>query len=29
MSVTTNVRGLLGRKLGMTQLWDEGNRSSP
>jgi large subunit ribosomal protein L3 len=29
MSVKTNVRGLLGRKLGMTQLWDEGNRVVP
>ncbi len=24
-----NVRGLLGTKLGMTQLWDEGNRVVP
>jgi large subunit ribosomal protein L3 len=29
MSVKTNVRGLLGRKLGMTQLWDENNRVVP
>ena len=24
-----NVRGLLGTKLGMTQLWDENNRVVP
>jgi large subunit ribosomal protein L3 len=29
MSSTRNVRGLLGTKLGMTQLWDENNRVVP
>jgi large subunit ribosomal protein L3 len=29
MSVNTNVRGLLGKKLGMTQLWDGNNRLVP
>ena len=29
MSSTRNVRGLLGKKLGMTQLWDENNRVVP
>jgi large subunit ribosomal protein L3 len=29
MSNVRNVRGLLGRKLGMTQLWDENNRVVP
>ena len=29
MSMNTNVRGLLGTKLGMTQLWDENNRVVP
>ncbi len=29
MSNTRNVRGLLGTKLGMTQLWDENNRVVP
>ena len=29
MSSTRNVRGLLGTKLGMTQLWDEHNRVVP
>ena len=29
MSNTRNVRGLLGTKLGMTQLWDENNRIVP
>ncbi len=29
MSTVRNVRGLLGTKLGMTQLWDENNRVVP
>ena len=29
MSQQTNVHGLLGTKLGMTQLWDENNRVVP
>ncbi len=29
MSTLRNVRGLLGTKLGMTQLWDESNRVVP
>ena len=29
MSATRNVRGLLGRKLGMTQTWDENNAVVP
>jgi large subunit ribosomal protein L3 len=29
MSSTRNVKGLLGTKLGMTQLWDENNRVVP
>ncbi len=29
MSTTRNVRGLLGKKLGMTQVWDENNRVVP
>src|SRR5262249_50691231 len=29
MSHVRNVRGLLGTKLGMTQLWDENNRVVP
>jgi large subunit ribosomal protein L3 len=29
MSTVKNVRGLLGTKLGMTQLWDENNRVVP
>lgn len=29
MSNTRNVRGLLGTKLGMTQMWDENNRVVP
>ena len=29
MSATRNVRGLLGRKLGMTQTWDEHNAVVP
>jgi large subunit ribosomal protein L3 len=29
MSATRNVKGLLGTKLGMTQVWDEGNRVVP
>jgi large subunit ribosomal protein L3 len=28
-TVTRNVRGLLGEKLGMTQVWDEANRLVP
>jgi large subunit ribosomal protein L3 len=29
MSTTRNVKGLLGTKLGMTQVWDENNRVVP
>ncbi len=29
MSTVRNVRGLLGTKLGMTQLWDANNRVVP
>jgi large subunit ribosomal protein L3 len=29
MSTTTSVRGLLGRKLGMTQVWTDDNRVVP
>ncbi len=29
MTTERNVKGLLGRKLGMTQLWDENNRVVP
>lgn len=29
MSTTRNVKGLLGTKLGMTQVWDESNRVVP
>jgi large subunit ribosomal protein L3 len=29
MSIERNVKGLLGRKVGMTQTWDEGNRVIP
>lgn len=29
MSATRNVRGLLGTKLGMTQVWDQNNRVVP
>jgi len=29
MSTLRNVRGLLGRKVGMTQLWDDNNRVVP
>ncbi len=29
MSANKNVRGLLGRKVGMTQTWDENNRMVP
>jgi large subunit ribosomal protein L3 len=29
MSTVKNVRGLLGRKVGMTQTWDENNRVVP
>jgi large subunit ribosomal protein L3 len=29
MSTVKNVRGLLGRKVGMTQTWDESNRVVP
>ena len=29
MSIERNVKGLLGTKLGMTQLWDESNRVVP
>ena len=28
-TVERNVKGLLGTKLGMTQLWDENNRIVP
>ncbi|HYO31326.1 MAG TPA: 50S ribosomal protein L3 [Nocardioidaceae bacterium] len=29
MSTTRNVRGLLGTKIGMTQMWDDNNRVIP
>ncbi|MCU1575009.1 MAG: ribosomal protein [Micrococcaceae bacterium] len=29
MTVTRNVKGILGTKLGMTQVWDENNRLIP
>ena len=29
MTIERNVKGLLGTKLGMTQLWDENNRIVP
>ena len=29
MTTETNVKGLLGKKLGMTQMWDENNRVIP
>ena len=29
MTFERNVKGLLGTKLGMTQLWDENNRVVP
>jgi large subunit ribosomal protein L3 len=29
MTIERNVKGLLGTKLGMTQLWDENNRVVP
>ena len=29
MSTTRNVRGLLGTKIGMTQVWDDNNRVIP
>ena len=29
MTVERNVKGLLGTKLGMTQLWDDNNRIVP
>jgi len=29
MSITKTSRGLLGKKLGMTQVWDEGNKLIP
>ncbi|MBW8750977.1 MAG: 50S ribosomal protein L3, partial [Propionibacteriales bacterium] len=29
MTYERNVKGLLGTKLGMTQLWDENNRIVP
>ena len=29
MTIERNVKGLLGTKLGMTQLWDENNRVIP
>ena len=29
MTLERNVKGLLGTKLGMTQLWDENNRVVP
>ena len=29
MTYERNVKGLLGTKLGMTQLWDENNRVVP
>ena len=29
MTTETNVKGLLGKKLGMTQMWDENNRVVP
>ncbi len=29
MTVERNVKGLLGTKLGMTQIWDENNRVVP
>ena len=29
MTTERNVKGLLGTKLGMTQLWDENNRVVP
>ena len=29
MTIEHNMKGLLGTKLGMTQLWDENNRVVP
>ena len=29
MTIERNVKGLLGRKVGMTQTWDEDNRVIP
>ena len=29
MSVNRTVKGLLGKKLGMTQVWDENNKLVP
>ena len=29
MTATRNVKGLLGTKLGMTQVWDENNKLIP
>jgi len=29
MSITKTSRGLLGKKLGMTQVWDEATSSFP
>ena len=29
MTIERNVKGLLGTKLGMTQVWDENNRVVP
>ena len=29
MTATRNVKGILGTKLGMTQVWDENNKPYP